>query len=1059
MPAGNISKRLSFLPLSLALISFWLLMFTHSAHAAGGYASPSYPDQTNSTNANGTPRATWTLNELCSTDTTRCMKGAMNYIAVYVPVAQAGTNITIRITDACDSTAADRPAGRVTYGYTATTWFSFLSLNPDKTAKGLVGALKSSDDASCATSPDIDYTFTASPTLVDKDRLIYLFVGQAIRPHPDGWSWYVNHYRLDGQNPGVLIGVLNQSLYPGVCELTTYPFSCPQTGVAYSTIDAWNASGIEWNETIAFASNCSLGSVIQGHVAIYDADHGNYQNNMRVTLEEVDRKTGAHLGWKVPPPGLLIDGGNDDTWYFPGGNNVPGGTTTIVSTSAYIANVTGVGDVNSLQVLMAGTGPAASYDCGPIPSCGNVTVFSITNAADPTVIHPGDKIGFSVPVANANGYTIGVNDIGWGNEVPSGDITNYLLTSSDKSYLRAGGPIAADGTLTFLTATKSTTNGPLAAYDMFAPNKYQHDVDFNWGLVIPGVGWATDICSGKYEVTPISPIVCGNVTPTDADVGDTLTNLVVGFSTNTDITDAQVSVTVNGAAIAPNPTVVPVPPLVGGQSATSSNITATMPGAPAQVPVTWTVSVPAVLGVSGGGGTPAPTPVTTPKGTPTPTATPKSSPPPQTGTPKATPTGATPKTTPANVKNTPTPKSAPKSTPVPSPTPVPVPFPVPSKVCTGTINVIKRPYFKVFGGDVRSGAEFVSTTGACVAGGSGILKTSGKTLSDGSWRGASTQYAAVANGIIDGFASATLRTSTPLSPTGLTFANNNLAGAPLGGNFGGVACIPNYWNDLRDPTTIKHIANNTNKNELRLIQITNLAGTPQIDIDASTNSSSGKGTSGCGEISDQTYLSSSDHCYAISAYPVVYGAPSAPNTNVAPNVVTLNHNVTTFVDGDVEILSDIKYPATLWAQPSDIPYFTMVVCGNIFIDKNVTEVDGWFIALPVKYCPATLPVANAGGNILTCTSKFNSIPDAVKATSCDNELTIRGAFTAQNIKFQRTHGGVGVAPAAENSTSTNPAEKFIFDPSFWIATPNQKALNLTTGTTKLDNFTGLPPVL
>ena len=366
---------------------------------------------------------------------------------------------------------------------------------------------------------------------------------------------------------------------------------------------------------------------------------------------------------------------------------------------------------------------------------------------------------------------------------------------------------------------------------------------------------------------------------------------------------------------------------------------------------------------------------------------------------------------------------------------------------------MKRPYFKVFGGDIRSGLGFVNSGGVCVQGGDGSIRASGALLTGNGWRGASAQYAVVANGVIDGFASATMRSSPPKSPTGLTFANQSLTGAPYGGKFGNGSCLPNYWNDLREsPDT-------TPVGTTNITQIFAAAGPKQVLVNGTTNSSIGSGN-GCGLISNKTYKSSSSWCYSLSSInPRVEDAGQPGYTNIPSAPIVLNHSLTMFVQGDLDILSNVLLPSTGWASPADIPYLTVVVCGNIYIDRLVTELNGWFIAMPAAYCPSAATSGDPGGNIFTCTNKFDSIPDALQGTVCDSTLTVRGSFTSQSIKFQRTHGAVGTAPTVENSSSGNIAEKFIYDPTFWIGTPAQKVLNLTTGTTKLDNFTGLPPIL
>src|SRR5690606_32751320 len=51
-----------------------------------------------------------------------------------------------------------------------------------------------------------------------------------------------------------------------------------------------------------------------------------------------------------------------------------------------------------------------------------------------------------------------------------------------------------------------------------------------------------------------------------------------------------------------------------------------------------------------------------------------------------------------------------------------------------------------------------------------------------------------------------------------------------------------------------------------------------------------------------------------------------------------------YVSGDVVINSNIEYNTSPWGSVENIPNFTLVVDGNIFINRNVTQLDGLYVA-------------------------------------------------------------------------------------------------------------------
>lgn len=116
--------------------------------------------------------------------------------------------------------------------------------------------------------------------------------------------------------------------------------------------------------------------------------------------------------------------------------------------------------------------------------------------------------------------------------------------------------------------------------------------------------------------------------------------------------------------------------------------------------------------------------------------------------------------------------------------------------CNSTVEVYDKPYLKVYGGDAAGGAGFAQSLPSCTPVNGGIRAFNKGP--GGGYAGSGAQVAAIALGAIDGFTSANRRTALPVSPTGLTLANQPAVG--YGGNYGGGGyCIPDYWQGAPSP--------------------------------------------------------------------------------------------------------------------------------------------------------------------------------------------------------------------------------------------------------------------
>lgn len=119
---------------------------------------------------------------------------------------------------------------------------------------------------------------------------------------------------------------------------------------------------------------------------------------------------------------------------------------------------------------------------------------------------------------------------------------------------------------------------------------------------------------------------------------------------------------------------------------------------------------------------------------------------------------------------------------------------VPPINCSRSFDVVAKPYFRVYGGDVLAGAP---AFGGCpgLTSNKNIIGWNKGTAATG-FAGAGSQLAAFAMRTIDGFASAGGRAS-PGPAKGLSFANTG--SAPYGGNFGGQFCTTDYFAEPLSP--------------------------------------------------------------------------------------------------------------------------------------------------------------------------------------------------------------------------------------------------------------------
>ncbi|HEY9713272.1 MAG TPA: hypothetical protein V6C72_07370, partial [Chroococcales cyanobacterium] len=170
---------------------------------------------------------------------------------------------------------------------------------------------------------------------------------------------------------------------------------------------------------------------------------------------------------------------------------------------------------------------------------------------------------------------------------------------------------------------------------------------------------------------------------------------------------------------------------------------------------------------------------------------------------------------------------------------------------------------------------------------------------------------------------------------------------------------------------------------------------------------------------------------------------------VGSTTLSLGQHVIQYATGNVYIDGNIIYTSTGWTDASKIPTYKLVVLGgNIYIDKSVTELDGLYVAEPDS--------AGQGGEIFTCASGHASIPAGQLFSSCNQQLKIYGSFVAKQVHFQRTMGNNGSdyqSTTTEVPSNSHAAEVFVYSPEMWMAQP-PSPLNK-----HYDAITSLPPIL
>ncbi len=313
-----------------------------------------------------------------------------------------------------------------------------------------------------------------------------------------------------------------------------------------------------------------------------------------------------------------------------------------------------------------------------------------------------------------------------------------------------------------------------------------------------------------------------------------------------------------------------------------------------------------------------------------------------------------------------------------------VPYTSPPK-CTATIRVVNLPYLNVYGGDVAVGASPMYKNSASTC----AVDSNGGIFSwnnpAAKYSGAGTEYAVQALGAIQGFATNIESNSKPI---GLSFANK-FTPADLEKVNPAQGLFGGYFT------------------------------VPSDNCDFTSN------------------LNNPQRSKADKTFGAVTVKPGASNTWLILNA-------------DVYISGNIVYSGTGgWKNISQIPYFKLIVVGgDIYVGKDVTQLDGLYVA-----------ESDANGNrgqIYTCATGLRGAVDPTASnyyTQCHAKLTINGAFVAKQVQFLRTNGSLGQAKPTDSLSSNHSAEVFNYTPELWLP----RGANVSNS--EYTAITGLPPVL
>lgn len=307
--------------------------------------------------------------------------------------------------------------------------------------------------------------------------------------------------------------------------------------------------------------------------------------------------------------------------------------------------------------------------------------------------------------------------------------------------------------------------------------------------------------------------------------------------------------------------------------------------------------------------------------------------------------------------------------------------------------VANKPYARTYGGDVLAGSGLATAPNLCTNNPNAAVVGWNKRAAGG-YAGAGAQYAIYALSAIRDFATAlgSVPAANAQPPSGLAFANTATTpgNGMFGGSLGAVPCIPDYY--ATKPSSTDPMPGNFNAM-------------------------------------------------------VTGNYATTGNITLGPGVVDRNEKITLYVDGNVFINGNITLAGGTWTL-AEMPSFRLIVRGNIYVGRTVSQMDGLYVA----------QASNSGsnGSFHTCATSAAALPlDGSLYSTCNAKLTVNGSVVARQVFLLRTIGTLSQSSAAETGAGGRAAEVFNYSPSAWLYQPFLEE----ESTADYDAIISLPPIL
>ncbi len=321
-----------------------------------------------------------------------------------------------------------------------------------------------------------------------------------------------------------------------------------------------------------------------------------------------------------------------------------------------------------------------------------------------------------------------------------------------------------------------------------------------------------------------------------------------------------------------------------------------------------------------------------------------------------------------------------------------------------TVSVTKKPYVRVYGGDVFAGGGILANDGSCSINATASAKGFMKGDANGNYRGSGVELAVFAVDVIQGVQS---RSMSGQAPTYLAFSNDpskvsiSSATYNFGGGFNSTdSCVKDYYAD-------------------------NARGTVALSDTNISNLESGKYTIGNG------------------AGPVTLTSPGLQD----------GKRIVVYVNGDVLLKGNkFGYQNNNWGNIAQIPSIYIIASGNIYINSDVSQLDGVYIAQQSGGGTTT-------GEIYTCATdaNLNMLRNPAELfNQCGKKLTINGAFIAKQVHLLRHTGSVSESVPQETSGSAKISEVFNYSPELFLTQGG--GMPSESRSVQIDSLVSLPPV-